>query len=393
MQLSNSFHPARAAAVVLILVAAGRAGGQTFVYPDFSSLAGLAFNGSAGPAGNVLRLTPAAYNQAGSVYYGTRVSVSGGFDTSFTFRLTNQLGAGADGMVFLLHDDPRGTVALGTGGAWMAYGGGGAAGLQKVLALELDTWYNAWPLVPDLNNNEISLHANANVIGDPDERWSLGRVTALPYLMAGQVHTVRITYVPGALSVYLDNLVTPLFTAAYDLGLGGVYLNNSLAPGLQLASQGAWVGFCASTGGAAQNHDVLSWQWSSWPATLTGTGTGSIGSTFTLNLDSQSTPGVPYLLALAAGSQPGIVLPDNRVIPLNPDAIFSLSLQPGIPNFAGFSGLIGPPGSATASAAILIPAAPSLIGLTIYSAFVTGDPLQVWGIGAISNALAITFTT
>jgi len=65
----------------------------------------------------------------------------------------------------------------------------------------------------------------------------------------GHTHTVRIRYLPGTLSIYLDNSNTPILSIAINL-----------PEVLQLEEGKAWVGFTAATGGLYTNHDILSWE-------------------------------------------------------------------------------------------------------------------------------------
>src|SRR3989344_2918929 len=48
----------------------------------------------------------------------------------------------------------------------------------------------------------------------------------------------------------------------------------------------------------------------------------------TIFLSDRKNKGMNYIMAFSLGTSPGITLPDNRVIPLNPDSVFYASLQP-----------------------------------------------------------------
>ncbi|MCP9453490.1 MAG: hypothetical protein NNA23_12500 [Nitrospira sp.] len=108
-------------------------------YADFSDITGLTLNGAAAHVGNVVRVTPATFGQAGSVLSTTPVTVSSqaSFSTYFRFRLTDPGGAcdgqgcGADGLTFTVH-----TVANNVGGAG---GGIGYAGLSPSAVVEFDS--------------------------------------------------------------------------------------------------------------------------------------------------------------------------------------------------------------------------------------------------------------
>lgn len=239
---------------------------QNFDYPDFTNASGLAFNANASISAPLLRVTPATGNQLGAVYYEQPVRVDGGFNTVFTFQFSNLGGGGADGMTFVIHNDPRGTAAIASAGGEMAYGAAPTApvgtAIANSLVLELDTYFSGGE--GDLSANEVSLHTGGSGDNDNDESYSLGRVSPAANLSDGLVHTARINFDSGVISVYLDDLVNPLFTANYDFANGGSYVLGGNATGMNLLPDGkAYVGFTAATGGAWETHDVLSWSWSS----------------------------------------------------------------------------------------------------------------------------------
>lgn len=111
----------------------------------------------------------------------------------------------------------------------------------------------------------------------------------------------------------------------------------------------------------------------------------AIGATFVMSLDAPTSAFNPYLLALSLDWEPGVPFL-TRHLPLNPDALFELSLSPS-PLFQGFSGIMDGAGQAVAS--IQIPFVPSLIGLRFYAAYVTGNSGAVLGIFRVSNALRV----
>jgi hypothetical protein len=70
---------------------------------------GLRLVGSAVLNGKMLRLTPAERHMAGAAWFEKKLTVSGGFETSFEFQLTGQggLGPGADRFAFVLQNSGR----------------------------------------------------------------------------------------------------------------------------------------------------------------------------------------------------------------------------------------------------------------------------------------------
>ncbi len=245
----------------LILVPASTASAQestVAVYPGFSQadLAGLQLNGSAVLNGDALRLTPATGGLEGSVFMKAPVAQTGdgSFSTQFAFGMSNAgpYGMGADGIVFVLQSSAGTATALGGGGGDIGYGGtgpGGSGGIPNSLGVEFDT-YNDANLAPwdqDPNNNHVGIDLDGSVTSS---------ATATPTCTMSpgysQVSYAWIDYsgLSHLLSVYLSDTdarpAAPLLSRSIDLadhiGSGDIY-----------------AGFTASTGGAWQDQDLLSW--------------------------------------------------------------------------------------------------------------------------------------
>ena len=239
---------------------ASTATAQSFNYADFTNTGGLVMNGNAAQAGAVLRVTPSVAQQTGSVWYAPPVMVSSGFDTTFRFQISQLVGNGADGLVFVIHNDRHGSATMGYGGYAMGYGGPAGTALQNSIAIEIDTWFNTG----DLSDNEISVQSAGMGVNGTDAFYSLGSVAPTANMSDGLAHAMRVRYVPGTLTIYLDNLTTPVLSVPWDFALGGTWMNNTQVPGMNLVNgTSAYVGFTSSTGGAWENHDVLSWSWTS----------------------------------------------------------------------------------------------------------------------------------
>ncbi|MEZ6035966.1 MAG: IPT/TIG domain-containing protein [Planctomycetota bacterium] len=304
---------------------------QTFTYPDFSDTAGLALLGDAVAANGVLRLTDAVSDQASWVWRDAQVLVDNGFETSFSFRITPPVaGTRAEGLAFVIHDDPMGADAM-AGRSWgLGYGPGFSPtnnGLRRCLAIELDTYQDFF--LGDTSSNELSVHTRGSQGNNEHEQWSLARHTPAASLSDGQVHALRIVYTPGLLEVFVDNAATPDISCAYDLAAGGTYADGQPAPGLGLADHQAWVGLCSTTGlGVSERVEILDWAMTStlltddcYAGTLgvdTLTVDGSAGGVervvglrawhpFTIALADppEFGPGAPYVLFLSLLPQPG----------------------------------------------------------------------------------------
>jgi hypothetical protein len=250
---------------------------QTFSYPNFTTATGLTPNGSAGTAVNtsgntVLRITPAAGDADGSVWYNTAQPLLNGFTSTFTFQFS-QLGggppAGADGITFVIQNVPQNPLqSLGYFGGAIGYGDDDnndnpTVGISNSLAIEFDTYANGW----DPNANHVAFqscgtgnntqHHGTNCAGTTTSstiaiQSALASMNIL--LNDGNVHTAVVNYVPPSqgvnnLTLIIDN--QQVLAAPFDISTLG------------LTNGTAYVGFTASTGGSFEAQDILSWNFSS----------------------------------------------------------------------------------------------------------------------------------
>jgi hypothetical protein len=253
------------ASALLGAALAGTLHAQSFDYPNFTGATGLAFNDAASIVGASAILTPATGQTKGSMYYDQKVNVTNGFDTTFSIRLAT---TGADGMAFVIHDDPAGLTAIGDAGGPLGYAGFAdvpANSLDHALAIEFDCWTNQAATGPDQfddqNDNHISVHTGGAGDCEGKEEFSLGRVIPNVDINNGATQVVRVLYVPGTLTIYFNDMVTPVLTIPYDLETGGTYQTTLPADGLGLVNGEAYVGFTAATGGVTQVHEVRQWTW------------------------------------------------------------------------------------------------------------------------------------
>ncbi|MCA8980597.1 MAG: hypothetical protein KDC14_11275 [Planctomycetes bacterium] len=240
-----------------LLFIAETAHAQWFDFSDFSSTTNLVFNGDAAQSGTDLRIAPALLSQRGTAFYDAPVAVSGGFETTFEFRISGTIGGG-DGLVFLVQNDPRGTAALGSHAGQLGYGAFSSApagtAIANSLAVEFDLYRNT--NLGDLDGNHVSVHTAGVGANSAYEVASIGSAAVGTLMDTGTAHIARVRYVPGTLEMFLDDLVTPLLSVPYDFATG-----SSSVGGLSLiGGTSAYLGFSASTGGEYLDHDVLSWQ-------------------------------------------------------------------------------------------------------------------------------------
>ncbi|NQT36962.1 MAG: PEP-CTERM sorting domain-containing protein [Planctomycetes bacterium] len=245
-----------------ILGSANRVEADGFTYSDFSSTDGLNLVGKTTlpttppPTvfGTALRLNPASMWQVGAAWYSTKQPVAGGFETTFDFRIevpTATGNTGADGFAFLIQN--MGVDAIG------GNLGNHFDGITNSIAVEFDTFDNSNS--GDPNGNHISVHTNP-AAGGPNSHeegvYSIGWNSSIPNLSEAlpseASHTVRILYVPGTMTIWMDDLVTPKIAVAVDLD-----------DQLDLATGTAFVGFTGGTGAQYETHDILNWTFSPIP--------------------------------------------------------------------------------------------------------------------------------
>jgi Legume lectin domain/PEP-CTERM motif len=233
-----------AALAIAVVACLGSSVAAQFSFSDFSSTAQLNLVQNAARVGNVLRVTPAAQQQNGAAWFATRQSVAGGFSTTFQFQITSRDSVfdGADGFAFLVQN--QGATAIGTSGGGLGYNT-----MPNSLAVEFDTFFIPQTL-GDPNGNHLSVHSRGTLANSIDEAFSLGNTGTglLVNLSDGLVHTARITYAPGSMRVFVDDMVTPALSV-------GVNLSTLLS----LSSGQSYVGFTSATGNGFENHDILNW--------------------------------------------------------------------------------------------------------------------------------------
>ena len=315
---------------VLLATATGSAAmGQSFSYPDFSDMTGLVLNGHAAQEGVMLRLTPAAGNQKATVFYHQPLRVSTGFEVLFRFQLTQLNCGGADGMTFIIHNDSRGTAYMGDGGGELAYGAVASAsgtGALNSLVIEFDTYKNG----ADLSSNEISVHTNGTAENDTEESLSIGSVDATVSMKDGAEHTVLISYSPGQLEIFIDDMVNPELSVPYDFATGGTWLGGGAVGGLNLiGGSDAYIGLTAATGGCWENHDILSWDFVQ-KAPGIGYCTGDIGSGTPCPCANENDGTVPGAGCANGVFSTGALLGGTGVATVSPDTVvlFAAGVEP-----------------------------------------------------------------
>ncbi len=388
---------------------------QSFTYADFSSTGTLALLGTAAPSGTALRLTANASNQTGWAWHQTALPVIAGFDTTFTFRITPPtVGTKAEGMALVIHDDPNGLATTG-GTVWgMGYGNGAnsAVGIRNSIAIELDTYQDGF--LGDTSANELTIHTRGALGNHENEQYSIARATPAQNLSNGQVHTLRVRYVPGTIEVFVDGSAVPAISRAYSLVTGGLYANNQPVSAPTLANGTAFLGFCATTGAGTLTElvEILSWDWTSTslkdPCYAGSIGEdvlfvdGSAGDAFrvvplatyqpftiAMNPPAAAGPGWPFVLVLSLLPQPGALGTalgfGNTCMPVLPLGPFELVLAD---SFGLFPALL-PAGPAPFSFPLPAGTVPFPLDFTLQAVTVSSaSPFEL----GVSNAIDVKIT-
>ncbi len=211
------------AGTVTITVTGGESQAATFVVNG---------DASEGAAAHTFTVMPDVQIQSGSVTSQDRISLAAAFSLGFQIHLGADDG-GADGMAFVLHNDPLGAAAIGAIG-----GGMGVVGIANSLAIEFDTYQNAGAPLDLVNDHTSFIDADG-----PSESASVSPVVDLGNIEDGAWHTVQVTWDGQTLSYTFDGVLAGTLTediiAAY---FGG--------------SEFVHFGFTGATGGGTEQGQV-----------------------------------------------------------------------------------------------------------------------------------------
>lgn len=225
---------------------------------------------------NCYTLTPAQFNQGGSVWNSNKISLSASFEYSFNVFLGEFDGDGADGLAFVLQPV---STSLGSSG-----GGLGFENISPSVAVSIDTWQNVNNADPvfdhiaiqangDLNHNSINnlagpVQALENIDDIEDSLWHVFKVKwdATTKTLSASVDGVLRVSVQKDLVADIfgnDNQVFWGFTAATGGARNLQQFCTSLTPSFTLAaSQATCVGQPISFLDASTSFGtVTNWFW------------------------------------------------------------------------------------------------------------------------------------
>lgn len=175
----------------------------------------------------LLRLTPDIGSQVGSVFMYRKFKVDGPWTAAFSYLTWSTGSTPADGLALVLHNDPRGAYAMGSGGSNLGYVG--TPGVTNSVAVGIDV-YNRRLHFGKQGKFAVSLANNS-----------------LPAIAATPVKTYFSVSYDGA------GMLTVDMTRSDQLAYHYTYPVNIAA---EVGATEAFVGFTGGTGGSQGQHSV-----------------------------------------------------------------------------------------------------------------------------------------
>jgi hypothetical protein len=206
-------------------------------------------NGGPKITNNVFTLTDGTTGENRSGWFGFPLYV-GAFQASFTYQDIG--GNGADGVGFVIQNDPRGTTALGLAGGGLAY-----AGITNSVALLLNIYGSSGLM---LGTNGVDAYYGS---GAPSGKSY--QSTAPVNLDMGNPIAVALRYTGGILHVSLTDTVT---SANFQTNIP---VNVPAFTG----TNAAWVGITGSEGGVVSHQTVSNFSYVPLPVLQSNPGSGN----------------------------------------------------------------------------------------------------------------------
>lgn len=180
---------------------------------------------------NCVQMTPNKQAQIGCMWNTTQINMSSTFDYTFSVNMGTNDGNGADGMTFVLQNNPAGLSACGSSGYQLA-----AGPLNNTFIIEFDTFNNNnGTYTSDIPEDHIAIDINGNM--NAPVAGPIQASASSVNIEDGISHTVRITWNPG----------TTVFNIYFDGSLRLTYTNNIIA-NVFGGNPNVYWGFTSSTG-------------------------------------------------------------------------------------------------------------------------------------------------
>lgn len=232
-------------------------------------------------------------------------------------------------------------------------------------------------------------------------------ITGTPVVIAGDpvmivVHAVGITRLTGLQIVVDEVRGTATYVNPQNYGISDpvlqysigsslfVHANNTFTWQTNASSTGSYAFTVVVSDGTTTKSQPVAVDVLPRGSMLVPSGSPNVGRTINFTLFDPLRANLTYVLAMSFGNASGIPLGDGRVIPLNYDPLFSLSVQ--YPSLIGLTNSVGTLDTqGRGRSQWTIPNVPQLAGVTVYVAFITLDATLPFPqlVTAISPALPI----
>eukprot|EP00567_Pseudictyota_dubia_P013531 CAMPEP_0197449108 /NCGR_PEP_ID=MMETSP1175-20131217/20139_1 /TAXON_ID=1003142 /ORGANISM="Triceratium dubium, Strain CCMP147" /LENGTH=1253 /DNA_ID=CAMNT_0042981119 /DNA_START=687 /DNA_END=4448 /DNA_ORIENTATION=+ len=183
------------------------------------------------------------------------LNIDHNFSLSVAYRIYGDTSGAADGIAFVMHQDPRGTSALGGVGKGMGvYKAYHREAIKPSFVIELDTYFNE-----DLSDQGRN-HIHAMTIDSSGNTVELGEADNVAIRTAEDGSASGHLWIENCgekkVSVFVNNTghtkpSLPQLEIPFDFG---AFFKNTFTKGNDV-----YVGFTSSTYYEADNHDIMSW--------------------------------------------------------------------------------------------------------------------------------------
>lgn len=225
--------------LLVLLLPIAMFGQKTFSTGTFENTKDYVLMGAAQLVGGDLRLTASTEWVAGACWYKQKLKVEHGFEVEFQILINENAGyggKGADGLAFVISNDPRG-FQIGEPGEGIGY-----QGISNCLVVEFDTFDNS-----EGGDNHVSIQTNGKGKVSRFNSHSIAINHQIPELQ-NTIRKVKIAYDFKDMKVYIDDKLYIKKT---------VHLEKII----KLDNGKAWIGFTAGTAGAYSQHKILNLKW------------------------------------------------------------------------------------------------------------------------------------
>lgn len=229
-----------------------------FDIKDFSKIKDFNLVQNAVVYDSILRLTKSDVYQKGAIWFNNTVDLSKGFNTKFTFRISEGKDLsepdgslpGADGITFLIHTNSPNIIGV-------AGGGIGYEGIENCLAIEIDLYQNKDINYADPNGNHIACFASKNqLMPNHNSEDLIAQNINLPLIKNDNTnYTLEIDYNKNNnnLIIYLNESNA---TKKERLNINNFDLNELIN---LINNNSAYIGISAATGNSVQRQEILEW--------------------------------------------------------------------------------------------------------------------------------------